>query len=101
MRKIDAFAHVLPRRYLDKVERHLESVSSPQLRYYQQGVFHYDAALIDLDARWQAIERFGDYAQVLVLAVPAIEEIGPPAIAAEFARLVNEEMAELVRTPPD
>src|SRR5258708_19179276 len=101
MRKIDAFAHVLPRRYLDKVERHLERVSSPQLRYYQQGVFHYDLALIDLDARWRAIEGFGDYAQVLVLAVPPIEEIGPPAIAAEFARLANEEMADLVRRHPD
>jgi predicted TIM-barrel fold metal-dependent hydrolase len=101
MRKIDAFAHVLPRLYLEKVESHLESISSPQLRYYREGVFHFDDALTDLDARWRKIERCGDYAQVLVLAVPPIEEVGPPAIAAEFARLANDEMAELVRTHPD
>jgi hypothetical protein len=54
MRKIDAFAHILPRRYLDRLERQLEkSMSSRQLDYYREGVFHYDAALTDLDARWR------------------------------------------------
>ncbi len=102
MRKIDAFAHVLPRLYLERLEGHLESaISSQQLHYYREGVFHFDDALTDLDARWRRVERFGDYAQVLVLAVPPIEELGPPAIAAEFARLANDEMAELVRRHPD
>jgi uncharacterized protein len=64
-------------------------------------VFHLDAALTDLDVRWRRVERLGDYAPVLVLAVPPIEELGPPAIAAEFARLANDEMAELVRRHPD
>jgi aminocarboxymuconate-semialdehyde decarboxylase len=102
MRKIDAFAHIVPRPYLERLERHLGSaISSQQLRYYQEGVFHFDDALTDLDARWRRVERFGDYVQVLVLAVPPIEELGPPAIAAEFARLANDEMAELVRRHPD
>ncbi len=102
MRKIDAFAHILPRRYLERLERHLErAISSRQLRYYREGVFDFDAALTDLDVRWRRVERLGDYAQVLVLAVPPIEEVGPPAIAAEFARLANDEMAELVQTHPD
>jgi len=102
MRKIDAFAHILPRRYLERLERHLErAISSEQLRYYREGVFHFDAALTNLDARWRSVEYLGDYSQVLVLAVPPIEEIGPPAIAAEFARLANDEMAELVRRHPD
>ncbi len=102
MRKIDAFAHILPRRYLEQLERHLErAMSSEQLRYYREGVFHFDPALTNLDARWRSVEYLGDYSQVLVLAVPPIEEIGPPAIAAEFARLANDEMAELVRRHPD
>ncbi len=102
MRKIDAFSHILPTRYLERLERHLErAISSQQLRYYREGVFHFDAALTNLDVRWRRVERLGDYAQVLVLAVPPIEELGPPAIAAEFARLANDEMAELVRTHPD
>src|SRR5260370_28336578 len=102
MRKIDAFAHILPRRYLEQLERHLErAMSSEQLRYTREGVFHFDAALTNRDARWRSVEHLGDYSQVLVLAVPPIEELGPPAIATEFARLANDEMAELVRTHPD
>ncbi len=102
MRKIDAFAHILPPNYLDRLERHLAAtMPPPQLRYYREGVFRYDDALTHLDARWRAIEPFDAYAQVLVLAVPPIEEIGPPAVGAEFARVANEEMAALVRAFPD
>lgn len=102
MRKIDAFAHILPERYLERLERHLGSALRPaRLRYYQEGVFHYDRALTDLEERRRRLEEFGDYAQVLVLAVPPLEEVGPPAVAAEFARIANEEMAELVARHPD
>ncbi len=58
-------------------------------------------ALTDLNARWRRLEPFGDYTQVLVLAVPPIEETGPPSVAAEFARLANDEMAALVQRHPD
>jgi hypothetical protein len=35
MRKIDAFAHILPAGYLEHLERHLASTMRPaQLRYY-------------------------------------------------------------------
>jgi uncharacterized protein len=57
--------------------------------------------LTDLDARWRKIEPYGDYAQILVLAVPPLEEVGPPGVAAEFARIANDEMANLVRRFPD
>jgi predicted TIM-barrel fold metal-dependent hydrolase len=102
MRKIDAFAHILPRPYLDRLERHLESsISADQLRYYREGIFGFVPVLTDLEARWRKIEPYGDYRQVLVLAVPPLEEVGPPDIAAEFARLANDEMAELVQKHPD
>ncbi len=71
-------------------------MSSTRLSYYREGVFRFDPAISELDSRWRKIEPFGDYAQVLVLAVPPLEEIGPPSVAAEFARLANDEMAELV-----
>ena len=97
MRKVDVFAHILPRGYLDKLERHLEtSLAAERLRYYREGVFKFNDALTDLDTRWRAIEPLGDYTQVLVLAVPPLEEVGPPEVAAGFARLANDEMAELV-----
>jgi len=102
MRKIDAFAHILPRAYLDRLERQLEkTMASSQLNYYREGVFSFDPVLTDLDARWRKIEPYGEYAQVLVLAVPPLEEVGPPEVAAEFARIANDEMAELVLRFPD
>ena len=102
MRRIDAFSHILPVRYLERLERQLEGTMDPaRLGYYREGVFGYDDSLTDIDARLGRLEPFGDFGQVLVLAVPPIEEIGPPAIAAEFASLANDEMAELVTTHRD
>src|SRR2546421_12613719 len=87
MRKIDVFAHILPRAYLERLERQLEHTMAPhRLDYYRQGVFSFDPVLTDLDARWRKIEPYGDYAQVLVLAVPPLEEVGPPAVPAAVAR---------------
>ncbi|HEX6818200.1 MAG TPA: amidohydrolase family protein [Ktedonobacterales bacterium] len=103
MRKIDAFAHILPRPYLDRLEPQLEKTMAPsQLAYYREGVFSFNPVLTDLDARWRAIDPYSDeYTQILVLAVPPLEEVGPPAVAAEFARIANDEMAALVRQHPD
>ena len=54
MRKIDAFAHILPRPYLERLERQLEKTMAPsQLAYYREGVFSFDPVLTDLDARWR------------------------------------------------
>ena len=102
MRRVDAFAHILPPRYLERLEKHLENaISADQLRYYREGVFRFDPSISDLDARWRSMDRFGDYRQVLVLAVPPLEEVGPPDVAADFARLANEEMGSLVARHPD
>jgi uncharacterized protein len=102
MRKVDAFAHILPPRYLERLEKHLENaISAEQLSYYREGVFRFDPSISDLDARWRTMDRFGDYRQVLVLAVPPLEEIGPPEIAADFAQMANDEMASLVARHPD
>jgi len=102
MRKIDAFAHVLPPAYLERLERHLEDVMPPdRLRYYREGVFRFEPAITDLAVRRLAVEAVDGYAQVLVLAVPPLEEVGPPGVAADFARLANDEMAEIVAANPD
>jgi predicted TIM-barrel fold metal-dependent hydrolase len=102
MLRIDAFAHILPPRYLERLEKHLENaISADQLRYYREGVFRFDLSISDLDARWRSMDRFGDYRQVLVLAVPPLEEVGPPEVAADFARMANDEMASLVASYPE
>src|SRR5260221_11129709 len=102
MRKVEAFAHTRPPSDLGGLERQPEKTMAPsRLDYYREGVFSFDPVLTDLDARWRKIEPYGDYAQVLVLAVPPLEEVGPPGVAAEFARIANDEMAELVQRFPD
>jgi uncharacterized protein len=105
MQKIDAFAHILPRTYLARLERQLERTMAPsQLAYYREGVFGFDPVLTDLDARWRTMDSIapsGEYRQVLMLSVPPLEEVGPPAIAADLARLANDEMVELVQRFPD
>ena len=102
MRKIDAFAHVLPEPYFRRLFRHLErTMPARELAYYSEGVFDFDPALTNLDARWRRMEAFPEYTQILVLAVPPIEETGSPDVSAELARLANDEMAELVRRHPD
>ena len=101
MRKIDAFAHILPAGYLEHLERHLASTMRPaQLRYYQEGAFRFGPVISDLDARLRMMDRHGDYAQVLVLAVPPLEEVDPPQAASELARRANDDMADLVRRFP-
>jgi len=100
--RIDAFAHILPKRYIEKLVAHLErTMPAGRVRYYREGVFAFDPAITDLEARRRVTEQFGDYRQVLVLAVPPLEEVGEPAVAAEFARLANVEMAELVAKHPE
>ena len=54
-------------------------------------------ALFDLDARFRAMDTGGDgYVQILTAANPPVENIGGPAEALALARIVNDEMAELV-----
>ncbi|MBO0708450.1 MAG: amidohydrolase family protein, partial [Candidatus Dormibacteraeota bacterium] len=102
MRKIDAFAHILPARYLEHLERHLAAtMSAAQLSYYREGVFRFDPVISDLDARLRMMDRHADYAQILVLAVPPLEEVDPAQAAVEMARRANDEMAELVRRLPE
>ena len=86
MRKIDAFAHILPPRYARRLESIVSaSGASERILGYQPWIDE-DPALIDLDARWRAVDPFGDYAQVLTLAVPPVDELGDPAAALDLAR---------------
>src|SRR5258708_39950631 len=56
---------------------------------------------MDLDAGGRTIAPFGDYRQILTLAVPPVDELGDPAAVADLARAANDELAELVARHPD
>jgi predicted TIM-barrel fold metal-dependent hydrolase len=94
--RIDAFPHILPRRYYDRM---IAAVSGPAS--YMQKRTAGIPVLYDLDARFRVMDTFADYVQVLTLASPPIEAVGPPARTRDLARLANDEMADLVRRYPD
>jgi predicted TIM-barrel fold metal-dependent hydrolase len=94
--KIDAFCHVLPRPYYDR----LQSISSERAANLLKRTAPI-RSLYDVDERLRVIEPFGEYAQIISLAAPPIEALGEPRLTAELARLANDSMAELVRARPD
>jgi hypothetical protein len=57
--------------------------------------------LYDLDERFRVMDRFADYRQVLTLASPPIETLGPPPIARDLASFANDELAGLCARFPD
>ncbi len=94
--KIDAFPHILPKRYFDR----MSAVVSGPAAYMQKRVAAIPS-LYDLETRFRVMDRFEDYVQVLTLASPPIEALGDARLARDLARLANDEMAELVARHPD
>ena len=92
--KIDAFCHVLPRPYYDRLQR-ISSDRAANLLKRTAPI----RSLYDVDERLRVIEPFDDYAQIISLAAPPIEALGDDS--AELARLANDSMAEMVRDRPD
>ncbi len=100
MTKIDAFAHILPPSYGERLEALTAGQVSDRILGYRPWIRE-DPALLDLDARWRTIDPFGDYRQILTLAVPPVEELGGPAVALDLATAANDELAALVTAHPD
>jgi uncharacterized protein len=53
------------------------------------------------DRRTRHPRGTADYRQIINIAAPPIDDLGPPAVAREMARIGNESLAELVRSYPD
>jgi predicted TIM-barrel fold metal-dependent hydrolase len=96
--KIDAFCHIIPRPYLEQIEALAPTEHSRGIRGRSTAV----PAMVDLDVRFRQLEEFGpDYRQLLSIPAPPAEDLGPPEVSRQFARLGNEALAELVREHPD
>ena len=57
MRKIDAFAHILPPAYARRLEPIMSGPVSDRILGYQPWI-HEDPALTGLDARWRVMDAF-------------------------------------------
>ena len=93
--KIDAFPHILPRKYFDRMLQ----VAPPgmALQKRMSGI----PVLVDLDLRLRMMDRHEGYVQVLTLASPPLEVVGGPGVSPDLARLANDEMATIVARHPD
>src|SRR5579875_4204081 len=98
--KIDAFAHILPPRYAERVLALLSERGDHSAAEYER-MMGLDETLRDLGARFALMDRLGaDYRQVLVMAHTSVEH-EPAPVARELARIANEELSALVAAHPD
>ena len=91
---IDIYTHILPDRFfreMSRVSPKLENIGA-RLRGVKK--------LFDLDLRFAEMDEIGDYAQVISLPNPPLEEIAQGATAAQLARVANDAMAELCAQHP-
>lgn len=96
--KIDAFCHIIPVAYLDRLEA---LALGDQFRGVRQRSTQVPA-MVDLDIRLRQLEEFGpEYVQVLSIPAPPLEDLGTPEVSCELARVGNEELAKLVHSHPD
>src|SRR5206468_4433589 len=85
---IDVFNHFMPKRIFERlsalVPGHVTLTAFPQL-----------PTLWDVEARLRMMDEFDGLQQVLSLANPPIEMLGPPEKTPELARIANDGLAEL------
>lgn len=91
--KLDIFNHFFPKAYFDRMV-----ALSPKGQGINKRVREVPS-IVDLDKRFQIMDKFDDYAQVICLPAPAIEDFGKHAV--EMAKLGNDGMAELVQKHRD
>ena len=96
--KIDTYCHILPARYQATLE---QKVTGRDQRLNTSRYAQSVPTLLDLDLRFQIMDRFEGYVQVLSLAAPAPYEIAGPETAVELCRIANDEIAELIHRYPD
>jgi len=92
---IDIGAHVLPAKYLDALQNFNSN------KFNLENVIKTLPSMHDMDFRFRIMDKFEGLMQVLTLSAPAIEEFADSEKATDFARMANDQMAELVLKHPD
>lgn len=95
MQYIDAFTHFMPQELWTRMLDAAGTDSNIGAR--MRGV----PAIYDLDRRFQVMDEFDNYRQIISLGMPPLETLGPPAVTTEYARIGNDGLAELVARHPD
>lgn len=91
MLKIDVYNHLFTPRYFEEINKLESTVVDLGKRVRNVPV------LLDVDARLEMVEQFGDdYRQVLTMVAPGVESFAGPDKTPELARIGNDELAEYV-----
>jgi predicted TIM-barrel fold metal-dependent hydrolase len=95
--KIDAWTHILPKAYLDRLQALPAGPLTPLVGFLS-GI----PALYDLEVRLKVMDTFGNYRQVLT-PVPSIHvgvAAANPQLASDLVRLTNDAIAEVANRSP-
>jgi uncharacterized protein len=95
MRKIDIFTHIWPKPFYDA----LVDITGPMTDITRRS--GNVAMMTDLDRRFQVMDMFEDYCQVLSLASPPLEHVANPEQAMDLSKIGSDSMAELCAKYPD
>ena len=96
--KLDAFCHVMPRPYFDRLSALTDTPAAANIRNRIEGI----PSIVDLDVRFRQMDEFGeDYRQIVSLPAPPPEDLGSPEVSREMAALANDELAALVAAHPE
>src|SRR5579864_1635577 len=90
---VDIYTHIMPPEFLKSMEG-LGSSSGLVKRMAAIRELH------DLDARFRAMDEFGEYRQIFSIPKPTIETVTTPEQGRELARIANDAMAEMVHRHP-
>jgi uncharacterized protein len=91
---VDIFTHFMPPQLLKKMES-----LGPRFALAKRMMAFPE--LHNVDARFRAMDGFGDYRQIISLANPPFETLTTPAEGRELVRVSNDCLAELVQKHPD
>jgi aminocarboxymuconate-semialdehyde decarboxylase len=93
--KIDIFNHLYPKRFFEQFIS--DGAAGKDMGKRVVNI----PTIVDLDARFRAMDEFGDFRQVLSLPSPPLEALAGPDRSPIMARAANDQLAELVRKHPD
>jgi uncharacterized protein len=97
VKKIDAYAHICPQKFIDSFANTKRGLTWNQTCGTQIG----GTALSDVNKRLEVMERFADYVQVLVPVGEVIEPFFNPQDTAYLCQVFNETIAEITHKYPD
>ncbi len=95
MRKVDAFNHIWPPAYYKALTEVTGTMTDITRRSEAQPM------MTELDVRFEVMDLYDDYCQILSLGSPPLELVATPSQAKDLAKIGTESMAELCQKYPE